>query len=103
MPQLDRIALEWERTFEADDRALAAAGAKPIGLDVAQRRRDLAQERVQTAELLARVARVAGGCSLHGDYPRPPVGSTNFLTITSSSVRSTTDSTASTSCPALTT
>ena len=60
MPALDRIALEWERAFDADDRALAAAGAHPLDLDVAKRRRDLTQERLQTADLLARVAQLAG-------------------------------------------
>jgi HAD superfamily hydrolase (TIGR01509 family) len=58
-PPLDRIALKWERAFDADDRALAAAGARPLDLDVADRRRDLAQERWQTADLLTCVARVA--------------------------------------------
>ena len=60
MPALDRIALEWERAFDADERALAAAGAHPLDLDVAQRRRDLAQERLDTSDLLARVAHLAG-------------------------------------------
>ena len=59
-PALDRIALEWERAFDADDRALAAAGTHPLDLDVAKRRRDLAQERLQTGALLARVAHSAG-------------------------------------------
>jgi HAD superfamily hydrolase (TIGR01509 family) len=60
MPALDRIAFEWGRAFDADDRALSSAAVHPLDLDVAKRRRDLAQERVQTADLLARVARLSG-------------------------------------------
>jgi hypothetical protein len=60
MPELDRIALGWERAFDADDRTLAAAGSTPLDLNVAERRRDLTQERLQTADLLARVAQLAG-------------------------------------------
>ncbi|MDX6475450.1 MAG: hypothetical protein QOH95_961 [Gaiellaceae bacterium] len=54
------MALDWERALDADDRALTAAGGHPIDLDVVQRRRDLAQERLQTAGLLVRVAELAG-------------------------------------------
>ena len=64
-PDLDEIALEWERTLDADDRALNAAGARPIGLDVAARHRDLVQERLQTAGLLAGIA------ELEGVHPAP--------------------------------
>jgi beta-phosphoglucomutase-like phosphatase (HAD superfamily) len=58
--ELDRIALGWERALDADDRALTAAGGEPIDLDVAQRRRDLAQERLETAGLLVRLADLTG-------------------------------------------
>lgn len=60
MPALDRIALDWERAFDADDRALSSAAVHPLDLDVAKRRRELALERVQTADLLARVAQLSG-------------------------------------------
>ena len=57
--ELDGVALGWERALDADDRALTAAGDHPFDLDVAQRRDALARERLQTADLLVRLAELA--------------------------------------------
>jgi len=57
---LDKLASQWQRALDADERALhAAAGTLPSAY-LSQRRRELAQERRETALLLADVARARG-------------------------------------------
>ena len=57
---LELLAAQWQRAFDAADRALiAAVGTLPAPY-LEQRRRALGKERRQTAELLVGVARVHG-------------------------------------------
>src|SRR4051812_21809797 len=57
---LDGITLGWERALDADDRALAAVCVHPLDVATGDRRRDLAHERAQIADLLVGVAEMAG-------------------------------------------
>ena len=59
-PDLDALASGWQRALDADERALAAAVGSLSPTYLKQRRRELAQERRQTADLLVRVARARG-------------------------------------------
>lgn len=58
--ELDTISSRWQLALDAADLALRAAGESLPPAEVAQRRRTLAHERQETAELLAGLARLAG-------------------------------------------
>jgi HAD superfamily hydrolase (TIGR01509 family) len=73
---LDTLAACWQRSLDAAQRALAAAGRTLPDAECEQRRRNLAQERQEVASLLAQVARSAGV------HPAPwlsPVPVTNHM------------------------
>ena len=57
--ELDTLAAGWQRALDAAERALDAAFAALPPPELERRRRELAQERVEIAALLARVARAA--------------------------------------------
>jgi beta-phosphoglucomutase-like phosphatase (HAD superfamily) len=59
-PSLDALASGWQRALDADERALSAAAGSLSDGYLKQRRRELAQERRQTAELLVHVAQAKG-------------------------------------------
>jgi beta-phosphoglucomutase-like phosphatase (HAD superfamily) len=59
-PELDTVATRWQRAFDADDRALAAARGPVRVPDVEGRRHELALERQETAQLLTRLGRLTG-------------------------------------------
>jgi len=59
-PELDTIAMHWQLALDAADQALAA-GHGPVHISDAEgRRRELAQERAGTAQLLTQLARLTG-------------------------------------------
>ena len=59
-PDLDALAARWQRALDAGESALhAAAGTLPASY-LGDRRRELIQERKQTAELLRSIARARG-------------------------------------------
>lgn len=58
--ELDGIAAQWQRALDAADRALRLGGRPTPDPDFAHRRRELVQERKETAQLLVRLADVAG-------------------------------------------
>ena len=57
---LDKLASQWQRALDSDERALHAASGTLPPAYLSQRRRELAQERHETALLLADVARARG-------------------------------------------
>ncbi len=59
-PELDTIAMHWQLALDAADQALAAAHGPVQISDAEGRRRELAQERVGTAQLLTRLGRLTG-------------------------------------------
>ena len=60
LDDLERLAGQWQRAFDAAERALRAAADTLPAVYLQKRRRALAEERRQTAELLATVARAQG-------------------------------------------
>jgi hypothetical protein len=56
--ELDTIASQWQRALDADQVALAAATGFLPALELVGRQRDLRQERLEVAELLARLAQI---------------------------------------------
>jgi len=58
--EVERLATRWQRALDAADAALKAATGTLPGPYLEQHRRALGDERRQTAELLAAVARVRG-------------------------------------------
>jgi beta-phosphoglucomutase-like phosphatase (HAD superfamily) len=59
-PDLDGLAARWQRALDAGELALRAAAQTLPASYLGQRRRELIQERQETAELLKSVARVTG-------------------------------------------
>ena len=57
---LETLAVQWQRAFDAADRGLSVGGRTMRDPELLDRRRALAQERRETADLLARVAAVGG-------------------------------------------
>ncbi|TML13974.1 MAG: hypothetical protein E6G31_06515 [Actinobacteria bacterium] len=55
---LDAIAANWERAFDAEQRALAAATNVLPASELVHRQHELSLERVDVAASLARLARV---------------------------------------------
>ena len=70
-PDLHALAFRWQRAFDAGELALRAAVETLPASYLNQRRRDLAQERQETAELLKDVARATGIRPLPWLSPRP--------------------------------
>ena len=58
-PDVDALAVRWQRAFDAADRALAAAAVSLCAAELRQRRRALAAERAETARALASLARAS--------------------------------------------
>src|SRR5919201_1175623 len=58
--ELDTISSKWQLALDSAQRALAAAGGLLPAAELGRRTRRLAEERQQTAEALARLARAAG-------------------------------------------
>jgi hypothetical protein len=58
--ELDILAAHWERAFDADQRALAAATGVLPASELVRRQRELRLERLEVAASLARLARVVG-------------------------------------------
>jgi beta-phosphoglucomutase-like phosphatase (HAD superfamily) len=58
--ELDTIASHWQQALDAAQRALAAAAGSLPASDVGRRQRELASERREVADMLARLARSAG-------------------------------------------
>lgn len=70
-PELDTLATQWQRALDAGELALrAAVGTLPASY-LSQRRRELTQERRETAELLTALARARGIRSLPWLSPVP--------------------------------
>ena len=57
---LETLAVRWQRAFDTADRGLSVGGRTMRDPELLGRRRSLAQERRETADLLARVAAVGG-------------------------------------------
>ena len=58
--ELDTVASRWQQALDAAESALSAPRGLAPGADLGRRARSLVQERQQTAQLLARLAEVAG-------------------------------------------
>src|ERR671934_1945951 len=58
--ELDTISSKWQLALDSAQRALAAAGGLLPAAELGRRTRRLAEERQQTAEALARLARATG-------------------------------------------
>jgi beta-phosphoglucomutase-like phosphatase (HAD superfamily) len=63
--ELDTISSRWQLALDADERALGAATESLPGAEVGHRRTHLAQERIEVARALTRLAHV------EGVHPRP--------------------------------
>ncbi|MGZ8696993.1 MAG: HAD family hydrolase [Gaiellaceae bacterium] len=69
--ELDTVSSRWQLALDAAELALIAAGRSLPPSELAQRRRKLVRERQQTAEMLARLAHVAGVRSVPWLSPVP--------------------------------
>jgi beta-phosphoglucomutase-like phosphatase (HAD superfamily) len=58
--ELDTVTAQWQRAFDAEERALAAATVSLPGPEVARRQRELRTERIEVAQSLASLARATG-------------------------------------------
>ena len=70
-PDLDDLAARWQRALDAGELALRAAVDTLPATYLGQRRRELVQERQETAELLKTVARMTGARQLPWLSPVP--------------------------------
>ena len=58
--ELDPLAAQWQRAFDAEQRALVAAADSLPATEVGRRQRELRLERLEVAKSLARLARATG-------------------------------------------
>jgi HAD superfamily hydrolase (TIGR01509 family) len=70
-PELDSIAMHWQLALDAADDALAAAHGPVHIHDPDSRRRELVQERLETAQLLTQLGRLTGVQPLPWLHPAP--------------------------------
>jgi HAD superfamily hydrolase (TIGR01509 family) len=70
-PELDSIAMHWQLALDAADHALAAAQGPVHLVDADSRRRELVQERLETAQLLTQLGRLTGVQPLPWLSPTP--------------------------------
>jgi beta-phosphoglucomutase-like phosphatase (HAD superfamily) len=69
--ELDTISSDWQLALDAAHQALAAAADTLPAAELGERRRELARERLQTADALVRVAQAIGVRPLPWLSPRP--------------------------------